>query len=375
MRTRSAIPALVLCGLLGCAAPPPPPTPGASSPEEAGLRMMADRAEARLQTSGKIERRPELDAYLRGVLCRVVGPGCAELRLYLVDQPGFNAAAWPNGVIELWTGTLLRLENEAQLALVLGHEAVHYERRHTAQVWSRAQQNLGVGALLGTLAGAPELGLAMGALAVLAYSRDMEREADRLGLERLARAGYDPNEAPEVWEYALAERARAPTGAPPPFLSTHPTDAERIAALRAMAATLPGTPSADPLGRDAYRAAIAPFRGRWLARELARRAFAESELVLDRLLAAEPGSGELLFFAGELRRLRDGPGDAEAALARYREAAGRPDAPAETWRSMGLVAKRLGRHGEAREALRTYLARAGAAPDRPMIERMLAETE
>ncbi|MCS6779159.1 MAG: M48 family metalloprotease [Geminicoccaceae bacterium] len=374
MRARLAIPALGLWALAGCAAPPPPP-PGTASPEEAGLRMVADRAEARLKSSGRIEQRPELDAYLRGVLCRVVGPGCAELRLYLVDEPGFNATAWPNGVVELWSGTLLRLENEAQLALVLGHEAVHYEQRHTAQVWSRAQQSLGMGALLGVLAGAPELGVAMGALAVLAYSREMEREADRLALERLARAGYDPNEAPEVWEYVLAERARDPAGAPSPFLSTHPTDAERIASLRTMAATLPRTPSAEPLGRDAYRAAIAPARGRWLARELARRAFAESELVLDRLLAAEPRSGELLFFAGELRRLRDGPGDAEAALARYREAARLADAPVETWRSMGFVAKRLGREAEAREALRTYLARAGAAPDRPMIERMLAETE
>jgi len=360
---------LVALLLAGCAGPQELAT------TEAGLRLAADEAEARLRASGRVVRDPELDAYLRRVLCRIVGERCAEFRLYVLDQPGFNAAAWPNGVIEIRKGALLRLENEAQLALVLGHEAIHYQNRHVAQLWGRAEQAVGVGALVGTVLGLRPIGEAMGVLAALSYSRDMEREADRLGLERLAAAGYDPNEAPRLWAALLEEKARIGDSGQLAFLSTHPTDAERIAELRAGAARLPVPVSADPTGRAAYRAATARRRGAWLAAELRARSFAASEILLDRLRAAEPESGELLFFAGELRRLRDGPGDAEAALALYEKARGRPDTPVEVWRSTGLVALRLGRRAAAKDALATYLARAPTAPDRALIEQMLEDQD
>ncbi len=349
------------------------PTVGGAigSQEDLGLRMVADEAERELRRSGQVVRDPPLEAYVREVSCRVAGPSCPELRIVLLDRAEFNAAAWPNGLVELWTGALLRCENEAQLALLLGHEIAHYEERHAVRRWQRAQATLGVAGLLGTLIGAPALAELTAALDVLAYSREQEYEADRLGLAKVAAAGYDAGEAPRLWENLVAERAASATPDALLFLRTHPTDAQRLDAIRATARGLPVPPGPDAAGRAAFAAIVRGRRRAWLEAELDRRAFGESEVLIARLLAADPHAAELRFAAGELHRLRARPGDLDRAIEHYRAAIVLRVAPAETWRSLGVVLARLGRAGEAREAFGTYLATAPDAWDRAMVERML----
>ena len=115
------------------------------------------------------------------------------------------------GTMQVWTGLLLRVQNEAQLAAVLGHELTHYLRRHTLQRWRdiRAKTDAliffqlatavaGVG-IVGTVATLATIG------SIKAFSRDMEREADSLGFEIMTKAGYDPREMPKIWEMMIAE--------------------------------------------------------------------------------------------------------------------------------------------------------------------------
>lgn len=206
---------------------------------------------------------------------------------------------------------------------------------------------------------------------MLAYTREQESEADRLGLAKLAAAGYDAGEAPRLWENLVAERAASAAPDALLFLRTHPTDAERLAAIRAAARGLPVPPGPDAAGRAAFAAIVRDRRRAWLAAELDRRAFGESEVLISRLLAADPHAAELRFAAGELHRLRARQSDLDAAIEHYRAAVVLPGAPAETWRSLGLVLARLGRALEAREAFRTYLATAPDAWDRALVERML----
>ena len=71
-------------------------------------------------------RDPVLNAYVRKVLCRTIGDAhCAPIRLYIIRTSQFNASMAPNGMMQVWTGLLLRMDNEAQLATVLGHEMGH----------------------------------------------------------------------------------------------------------------------------------------------------------------------------------------------------------------------------------------------------------
>src|SRR3954462_14406203 len=89
------------------------PQPEADS-DEAGLFMQVAKAEDNIRNSAALVRDPSLNAYVRGVLCRVTS--CEALRLYIVESPGLNVFALPNGALVVWTGALLRTQDEAQLA-------------------------------------------------------------------------------------------------------------------------------------------------------------------------------------------------------------------------------------------------------------------
>ena len=97
---------------------------------EAGLWMQMDRFEKRLANSELVERDAELNQYVRGVLCRIAPDHCNDIRLFILKNPHFNASMAPNGSMHVWTGLLLRVQNEDQLASVLGHEMAHYVDRH-----------------------------------------------------------------------------------------------------------------------------------------------------------------------------------------------------------------------------------------------------
>ncbi len=166
--------------------------------DEAGLWRLMDDVETEIKTSGRVVVDPSLNAYVRGVLCRVAPTHCADIRLYIVRTPYFNASMAPNGMMQVWTGLLLRTQNEAQLGYVLGHEMGHYLRRHTLSRWRDARAKTDASTFVKVLTSAAGVDYAstLTDLAVIAslsaYSRDQEREADRIGFELTVKAGYDP---------------------------------------------------------------------------------------------------------------------------------------------------------------------------------------
>jgi len=150
----------------------------------------------------------------------------------VVDDPETaNAFALPGGKVAVYTGILPLTRDEAGLAVVLGHEVSHVMARHSAE---RVSEQLGlqlgaqvIGAALGvdpqlTQAGA---GLLVKTL-LLPWGRRQESEADHLGLIYMAKAGYDPSVARDLWNrMAEASKGRA---RPPEFLSTHPSEETRV---------------------------------------------------------------------------------------------------------------------------------------------------
>ena len=143
---RTVAVAVLLLTLGACAtAPPrvadvPPGSRPASDTDEAGLWQLMERDEYLLRTSEEVIRDPDLQHYLEGVLCRVVPDHCADIRLYVVPSSMLDAYMQPNGAMVLFTGLLLRVENEAQLAAIMGHEVAHYTKRHGMQryrAWRR----------------------------------------------------------------------------------------------------------------------------------------------------------------------------------------------------------------------------------------------
>ena len=170
----------------------------------------------------------------------LVSPELAELfdwRVELIDNnQTVNAFCLPGGKMAVYTGILPVAEGPTGLAVVMGHEIAHATERHGTRAVSRAQL-AGFGmtiaaALLGdtnTPAYAAALAQGAAALVQLSYGREAELEADRVGLKIMAMAGYDPREAVEFWGRMAALGGG---GAPIEFLSTHPSNENRIAQIR-----------------------------------------------------------------------------------------------------------------------------------------------
>jgi beta-barrel assembly-enhancing protease len=329
--------------------------------DEASLWLHADRLEEQLKTSPIVVRDPALQRYVASVVCRIAGPHCPRIRVYVVRRRGFYAAMAPNGMMEVGTGLLLRTANEAQLACVIGHEIGHYLRRHTMQRWADFQARVA------------NFRSESGSLA--AFSRDQEREADEVGFDLMVRSGYDPRQAVRAWERVLATEPRPPANmAPIAALATHPPTAERVNALREYADKA-ATTDEPRVGREDHVARLRPVRGWILDDEVRGRQFASTEALVRLLIEDGDGLGELHFFDGEIHRLRSAQGDLTRAIEDYRRALEFPDAPAATQRSLGLVALRTGDRPAAREALARYLERAPQAEDRELIAAQLAELD
>lgn len=216
---------------------------GISTQQETALGLQSYQqvlSESRVHNFG-----PEFEMVrtVAGRLARATGKGGEGFQwdVSLVDEQQMNAFCLPGGKIVVYTGILPVTQNDAALATVMGHEMAHAASRHGAQ--RVLQQNLtqtamsGVAASLGDMSYDQQRAI-MGALGagakygiLMPFSRNHESEADEIGLMYMARAGYDPQESIRFWQ--RMERM-SQGGAPPEFMSTHPSHETRIQQLEAL---------------------------------------------------------------------------------------------------------------------------------------------
>ena len=368
--------------LTACASQAPlrdntPGTAPVAGSDEDELWYAMERAERELQRSPLRIRDPALNAYVQKVACAAASGYCKDLRVYVMDVPQFNASMAPNGMMLVWSGALLRMRDEAELAFVLGHEAGHFRAQHSLRQWRRMKDTSAALSALQLLAygvGLPDaamLGALAGYAAIFKYSRDMEREADRLGFEAVVAQDYDAQAGVDLWERMLREENTRRYERRSTVFASHPATQERINDVRTAAGALPNAPRERH--RDDYRAATRPYLEGWLEEELAQRRYAGSLLVIGELLADAPAAdrGVLTFYLGEAHRRRNAAGDRDKAAGLYAQAVALPDAPVAAWREHGFALRSSGRTVEARVALQRYLRDAPQADDRAFVQREL----
>lgn len=156
-----------------------------------------------------------------------------QWQFHLVDKDIPNAFALPGGHVFVYEGLFQYARTEPQLAAVVAHEIAHVLARHGAERMSvAAATQLGTGLAGSTLGLSPTVMQAFGIAAnygvVMPYSRTQETESDRIGIMLMAQAGYPPEAAIELWRNMM----QAPGQKPPAFLSTHPSDQQRIEDIR-----------------------------------------------------------------------------------------------------------------------------------------------
>lgn len=369
---------LALSSLLGPAAsraqgswlaPPRFERPDVAS-EEGGLWAMMDREETRLRRSPFILRDAGLQKYLQDMASKLAGNHAPDVRVYPVRTPFFNASMAPNGMMQVWTGLLLRVDNEAQLAAVLGHEIGHYLQRHTLERLRDVKARSAFGMFMGMFGLVGLVGQMAAIAGAFGFSRDQERQADHIGLALMRQAGYDTREAAKVWDNLRLELAAVHGGDPSqrsPLFASHPGSAERSATLAELAAG----DSGGYLGEEEHRRALAGFQAQMLDDELKRGQTNETLALLTRLIERQPERADLLYSRGEARRLRGAVGDPELAYADFERAVALGSEPAECHRALGYLYRSRDQADRAREAFTRYIDKAPAAPDAALIKSLL----
>lgn len=200
---------------------------------------MGQQAFAEMKSKQKVDTTANTNAYVACVANAITEalPEKRQWEVVVFQDDQANAFALPGGKIGVYTGLLKVAKTPSQLAAVIGHEVGHVLAAHSKERVSEQMAAQGGLSLLGAILGNPQdsrHGLLMGALGIgaqygvlMPHGRRQESEADVVGLDLMAKAGFDPQESIELWK----NMASAGGGGPPEFLSTHPSHDTRIKGL------------------------------------------------------------------------------------------------------------------------------------------------
>jgi len=374
---------IVLFFAAGCSSANPMGSPAAGQLEEDEKRLWKTVIEEqkRLDRSGTLYDDPAITQYVNEVAQKLITPSLRSspltVRVKIVKSPLLNAFAFPNGIIYAHTGILARIENEAQLATLLGHELTHATHRHTIQAFRSAQRSSAALAtfqlltlpfgVFGTAATA--LGSVGYVASVSGYSRGNEREADREGLALAVAAGYAPEEAPKLFEHLKRDLEFRKIDEPF-FFGSHPRLAERVASYKELIEERYATRSGE-LGEERYRRTMLPLYVENARTDLAIGRFDLAEESLSRATDQQPNHPQALYLLGEVARQRNGEGDLQRSEQRYRQAIVADAHYPEPHKTLGMLLLKRGDKQEARNELQQYLQLAPQASDRAYVEQEL----
>lgn len=314
------------------------------------LKTISRAEQAAIARRAPIYRDPALESRLGAVLeklLRPLGERPDAVRIVLLSDPQPDAYSYPDGTIYLHTGLLACLENEAELALLLAHELIHVTRGHALQVVeaSLAERDRETASedASGGLRLAARWSAWMDVSRRIHQRRALEEEADRLGLDLVMRAHYDPRQALAIFDNVADEALGV-------------LSAERLAALRTCVADRWPAVSRQTAPRDGFRSDLQFLLlhqaqndaqlGRWHhALKSARRFLRDS-----------PDQAQGHYLLAEILRQRQGPGDWDQALAHYRESIRLNPRCPKSRKAAGLLHLRQGRFDLARAYFESALA-------------------
>lgn len=396
-----------IIALLACAPPPIASLTEAghgfgTSEEEKKLLSQARRLHEDLDRKGLLLEDPELNRYIEQVGRPLVPKGAADfvdLRFYVLRLSVVNAFALPNGDIYLTVGLLARLDSEAELAQVQGHEISHVVLRHSLKTYESRRSsfitaNIADLFLLGTsIAYFPLM------TSLASYSREQEQEADKAGMQSALAAGYDSDAMMEIF-VALKEVKKGEEIESSAY-SSHPSNAERATVLRSLIQS--GQLAAPGSGKKG-NAEYVPLRTRLMAEnielKLNARQYELARDAADSAMSLQKDAAWPRYYRGEAcRKMGDDPkGTARehawlygktndealvtefekrrnefyaSAEQAYRQALAIDPNYVRAERGLGLVHLRRGENEAARARLGSYLARNKDAPDRQYLNNLL----
>lgn len=349
---------------------------------EKGMWIELDEYEWEIRNSALLVTDKEINQYVKNAACRVAGDYCNDIRIYIIRNPYFNASMTANGVMQVWTGLLVRVSSEDELAAILGHELAHYTQLHTLERMRSLNNSMSTGAIfdlgLAVLTGVSvPVGQLAAVLNVLAFSRDQEQEADLLGLKFMAEAGYAPAAAVRVWKIVIEEEENAAVKSREPgiFAKTHPGAEERVEILESFVRQQYANLKPDPAGQRKHIDILNRYYMMLMEDQLDTNRYGRTEAILQTHQAIGVDSNLINFFWGEMYRQRNLEGDFDKAKKSYKLATQGDRPVADAYRNLGYIHLKERSLPEAKQYFRKFLEVQPDADDRAMIEFYLQEQQ
>ncbi|MBD3419936.1 MAG: M48 family metalloprotease [Chitinivibrionales bacterium] len=345
------------------------------------IYQMSRELEHRLLMSGMVVHDSALDAYLNTVIRSLVLPGDTigpSLKVRVLKDPGINAFATPHGTVYVYAGILARMDNEAQLAALLGHEMTHITHQHAVKQRHNLKKKTGLLAgvrvgLSSVLGGFSNLfGNIITLSAITGYSRQLETEADRIGMRRMVRQGYRPVAFRDLFGI-LKDHLEEEDINEPYFFSTHPKILRRIRNYHSIIGddTLQ---QYDGMVNDTLflekNASIIAMDAEMNIRA-GRYSIAHKEIL--KCLYIDPYDTTAMLLQGDLYRKRNYEGDINNALEHYWAAVEYDTELARTHRELGLLYYQDANKEKYCTHLQKYLHLAPHAFDRELVEEILSK--
>lgn len=341
-------------------------TPALDS-DEGGFWYKVAKLEDATKRSPYLVRDEKLNEYVSQLVCKLAAGYCSNIRVYIINNPYFNASMYPNGMMHVWTGLLLRVENEEQLVSVLAHEIAHYLRTHQIVQWRKLRSGLAFTRVLDTFVTFGFASLAyMGDNA--AFSREQETEADKYGVQLMVAQGYSSGASHQLWEYIHREReqdkSKGETGG---FFASHPDVTNRIDYLKDLSEAYGNTNAREI--KDLLKEKISPHYMEFMSGFVELREYEQLSALIERHREIGYPDGAVTYFEGELHRLRDEDGDRELAIKAYERSisSGYDALPADIYRNIGYLHLKNKNNAKALAAFQKYLSLDTNAPDQEMI--------
>ena len=379
---------LLLASATACSTPSKPkislvPDALLTSEDEQMLWQKSEQEQRALESNGLIYADPQLEDYLNQVVAKLTPadlPSDLVIHAKVIKNPYLNAFAYPNGMIYIHSGLLVRMENEAQLAAVLAHEMTHCIHRHALRAFRKYKNQpalvIAVQQRLLKTRGLRELAHSMGVtgamVAISGYARELEAEADRVGFESVLQAGYNPKEALSLFDQMLADIAQ--DGHEEPFFfGSHPKIRQRAANLR----NLPMPAMIETAVANNHRKHFLTkleqlfLDNAQLDIQLGR--FQAAKKGVDKFLTIKPDDTRAYFLLGEIYRQRGQHRDAHTALDYYSRAITLDPGFAAPHKAIGLIHYKKGQHALAKKFFESCLQLSPDSPDKAYIKDYLKQ--
>ena len=377
--------AVVLAALAGCATTSLPPVTSTEfifEDDEKRLWTRSEEEQLSIEKSGMLYQDRELEAYLNGIAKKLQPAEAYQrvpFRIHVLKNPYCNAFAYPNGHIYVHTGILARIDNEAQLATLLAHEMTHATHRHQVREFRGMLNKSAVFAstrsLIGGLPGIGDLTTVLGEIGTKAsingHSRDLETEADMVGIRQVVKAGYDAREAPKLFQH-LKDEMKEEEEKEPFFFGSHPRLDERSENYRDFLAES-GSGNGGVVNAETYRRNVAEVIIVNALMDFRAGRFLRARRGADDYVKVRPKDGRGYYLLGEIARQRAEDGDLSEAKKQFQKAVSVAPSYSDAYKGLGLVYFKEGNKPQARKAFKSYLAKAPHAPDRSYIEDYLAQ--